>query len=456
MFNKNHPLTIHIDTFGFDQKNIALIRYALRHYEKYKLVLLNGSAQNKADITLFDMDANGAGEQWQAISTSIHSGENSSHAKPKGLIGLSYEPIELNQGINILKPLSSDKLFTAIESCLEKSEYTPLNEASVHSIDNHSDHSASSGHTIIELSESEAAMLSDEETSDDIEIVEHSSAGGTVTETKSTDTKNKVESIDVKVQNVQTEGLPTSKQTSSGSPNRVQESDEVLETQLREQVKEKAQPVLTQEMFFDSKKGILGVLRRIYRKKMAALIYLDDDKQGLFYVLPNTNSIYVMVSGGEIKKLCAQQTSVSYSELETHSFDATKIARPNRQFHLDYFLWLIALMTGRGRIPKAINAGHHQLGLKHWPNLTRYKSSSDFLRFAAFFTQTPTNFVLAQKLLNPPRGQLANFICACYALDILTVNKAEQKKDNEVKRLEKPSRYRKIIGQIFSRLFKSN
>ncbi|MFK5893118.1 MAG: hypothetical protein QM504_07840, partial [Pseudomonadota bacterium] len=91
----------------------------------------------------------------------------------------------------------------------------------------------------------------------------------------------------------------------------------------------------------------------------------------------------------------------------------------------------------------------NKLGLKYWPNLTRYKSNLDFIRFAAFFSQTPANLKLAEKLLKPKPRQLFQFVSACHALGILTISEST---NTSVSMITKPkqSKY-SVLKQIFKR-----
>jgi len=413
----DHRSVITISTYGFDNKSVSMFKYALRKFEKCKIEVFSHTDIQQADILFFDIDEKSAQSKWQNLAQSgqvnrsnlsnielsesgLSTTETLKHKKTAAVIRLSHTPIEDEYGINIIKPLSMTKLFSAIENCIEE------------------------------------CLLAAKSTTESIK-------------------KSKTTSIVVAEEKPSLQQVSTKTESISGGKVGKRTNSEQAAVN-REVSPSKTSPIrLTKEMFFDQEKGLLGVLQHIYTKKMAALIYLESDKRGLFYAIPANNTIYIKASGTKIKNICNKQQNVSFSELETHSFDVTKIAHPYHEYPLDNFIWLIALMTSKGKIPLVIDPAKNQLGLKHWPNLSRYKSNPEFLRFAAFFCQTPTNYLIAQKLLNPSSRYLANFVSACYALRILTIEPFGEEKKEDSSRLRQPHKYRKVIVQIFSRLFKS-
>ncbi|MBE9527484.1 MAG: hypothetical protein IME94_11000 [Proteobacteria bacterium] len=204
--------------------------------------------------------------------------------------------------------------------------------------------------------------------------------------------------------------------------------------------------------YFNCNGGLLGALAQLYKENQAACIDLNQQQQKILYIMPQTNRVYICISLSDLQTICKKQTAVSYSKIELNNFSPDKISGIISKAHLDRFIWQIALLTSNGRIPKTVNQQNSRLSLKYWPNLTRYKSNIDFIRFAAFFSQTPANLVLAEKLLNPKPRQLFQFVSACHALGILTISESTQVIDSPKIMPQSPKR--NVITQIFKHLTK--
>ncbi|MFK5985268.1 MAG: hypothetical protein QM479_07560 [Pseudomonadota bacterium] len=374
MLKQNLHKNIYISIFGYDNKKIAALNYALKKFEHAEINALSAEGVADADILLFDIDSENARKQLDTIHSNV---------SIKPIIIVSHKPVELNNTISILKPISSDKLFSAVEQGLKIiAGQLPYPKTIANNSLSKSD-----------LKEKEQQPL-----------------------VSSTPEKSAYE-------------LGSASQVDMNSVPRVKAKVE----------------------FFNSNEGLLGLLAHLYKEKQAAVISLNNQQQKILYVIPQTNSIYICIPLTEVQLICKQQLSVSFSTIELETFHPGSLAKPISKAHLDRFVWQVAISTSKGCVPKVINLQKSKLGLKFWPNLTRYKSNTDFLRFAAFFSQTPTNLNLADKLLKPKSVQLFQFVSACHALGILTISESTKPLTSPAVLMPKSSK-RGVLAQIFKRL----
>ncbi len=208
----------------------------------------------------------------------------------------------------------------------------------------------------------------------------------------------------------------------------------------------------TDNTSFDINQGLLGLFKKLYLQQQSAIIDLDEKHRGLFYLKTKDNILYIRTHKNNIKIICKQSISVSSRELEEYSFDAKQLTNIRAKVHLDRFIWIISLLTAKGRLPKHIDPNKTQLRLKHWPNLSRYKIIPSAIQLAAFFSQTPTSVAMAIKMLGCKAEDIHNFISACDAINILETTH----KDKTITSLNKelPSKNRGLLTGLLHRLFK--
>jgi hypothetical protein len=201
---------------------------------------------------------------------------------------------------------------------------------------------------------------------------------------------------------------------------------------------------------FNSDKGLLGILKNQFKNKGSAIIDLDKKQRGIFYLNAKKNILYIRTSKNNIKIICQHSLNVTYRELEEYSFDEKQLTNISAKVPLDRFIWLISLITSKGRLPHYIDINNSQLSLKHWPNLSRYKNIPNMIRIASFFSQSPTTIAMATKMLACKMEHINYFVSACDALDLLQIDDSNSKFISNIKAISESKRG--ILSGILHRL----
>jgi hypothetical protein len=88
---------------------------------------------------------------------------------------------------------------------------------------------------------------------------------------------------------------------------------------------------------------------------------------------------------------------------------------------LDGFLWLIALWTARGRLPKGTDLNKPVI-LKNWPNFTRLIETPYALKIAAFWIFNSHSLLETARILDIPQRYVFAFFNAAHAIRLASTN----------------------------------
>lgn len=88
---------------------------------------------------------------------------------------------------------------------------------------------------------------------------------------------------------------------------------------------------------------------------------------------------------------------------------------------LDGFLWLIALWTARGRLPKGTDL-NKPVVLRNWPNFTRLIETPYALKIAAFWIFNSHSLLETARILDIPQRYVFAFFNATHAIRLASTN----------------------------------
>jgi hypothetical protein len=91
---------------------------------------------------------------------------------------------------------------------------------------------------------------------------------------------------------------------------------------------------------------------------------------------------------------------------------------------IDAFLWKLTLWSARGRLPEGTDL-HQPLRLRRWPNFTRLLGIPQFLRIAAYWSETSDSLLHTVEILSIEQRFVFSFYSACLVLGLI-----EQTQDN--------------------------
>lgn len=157
-------------------------------------------------------------------------------------------------------------------------------------------------------------------------------------------------------------------------------------------------------------------------------------QQGLIHILADEAQIraacgipFRNIVGVDIDAMSLQQVlnikPVSPSEL-AEILESPDLTR------LDSFLWKVALLTSKGRLPKGLelNQGFY---LKRWPGMTRLMLPPHAMRIAALLTQKPYSLFDAARQMGIRQQYVFAFVSAAYALGLIGQQAIEAEQASE-------------------------
>ena len=108
------------------------------------------------------------------------------------------------------------------------------------------------------------------------------------------------------------------------------------------------------------------------------------------------------------------------------NLNESELAQYQKQYNLipqdlDGFLWLIALWTARGRLPKGTDL-NKPVKLRNWPNFTRLIETPYALKIAAFWIYNPHSLLETARILEIPQRYVFAFFNAARAIRLASTN----------------------------------
>lgn len=158
------------------------------------------------------------------------------------------------------------------------------------------------------------------------------------------------------------------------------------------------------------------------------------------------------IVGVDIDAITLQQVvnikPVSSSELE-------ELLKSKNLTRLDSFVWKIALLTSKGRLPKGVDVTQG-FYLKRWPCMTRLLLSPHAMRVAALLTQQPSEIFSVAKRMGIRQQYVFAFVSAAHSLGLITQqpipnaqSTRETTEDTTLKiQPERKSLFQKILSRL--------
>ena len=147
-------------------------------------------------------------------------------------------------------------------------------------------------------------------------------------------------------------------------------------------------------------------------------------------------------------EISASGIELEIDEMPSVRVDATRL----HEYALEGFLWHLAMVTARGRIPEGtpLDAPTY---LRRWPNFTRLEECADAMRIAAVWVQQPRSLLNLFETLKVPVGNVLTFYTAAQAIGLAGI--ARREVDTLIQpAVVKPSPYGNLINAVFNRFMR--
>lgn len=164
---------------------------------------------------------------------------------------------------------------------------------------------------------------------------------------------------------------------------------------------------------FDEDEGLLGEVRKA-AKQEADVAVMHNGKPVLL-VFPSIQKVLLATDSETLKSLCEQK----FVDLQTRVITEEHL-KAKAKLSISACLWQLAIWTGNGRFPKAINK-NTVFRVKSWPNLTRLAPLAESMRLSAFLTKASGSLSILHKLMLIDNKDLADYLTAAYVTDHLIV-----------------------------------
>lgn len=142
------------------------------------------------------------------------------------------------------------------------------------------------------------------------------------------------------------------------------------------------------------------------------LVHVDADEPQVRAAcsIPFRNIASVDIGLGE-KKALSNICTITSDE-------ADELLRSKQMNSIAGFLWKIALLTSKGRLPESIHP-FEPLGLKYWPNMTRLLLPPHAMRIASLLINKSVTPFEAASVLNIRQQYVFAFLSAAHVLDLI-------------------------------------
>jgi hypothetical protein len=180
-------------------------------------------------------------------------------------------------------------------------------------------------------------------------------------------------------------------------------------------------PMDRDKLFYDPTELFQNVLKHAIEQCRHAgrpiCLHLPGEKS--ITLLPKANVALTELSDARLRPRCLFQ--VKQDDIHIEHLDSNEsqllLASNHLPQNIDALLWKVALWSARGRLPVGtdINA---QVGLQHWPNVTRLLTIPQFLRVAALWAKRPQSLATTVDMLSIEARYVCAFFSACQVLGL--------------------------------------
>jgi len=135
------------------------------------------------------------------------------------------------------------------------------------------------------------------------------------------------------------------------------------------------------------------------------------------------------------------------STSEIHELNDRIAEQASGLYDLESFVWTSSLLSTQGLLPRELDP-HKQVGLRHWPSLTRLEQFPHVMPIAALWSVSANSAFEVASSLNVPQRYVFSFYNAAHALGLI-----EQDPDKLITK-QSTSRTTEAPRGLFSRLLK--
>ncbi len=169
---------------------------------------------------------------------------------------------------------------------------------------------------------------------------------------------------------------------------------------------------------------------------------------------PNDNEICTTIREDALIDLCNLKVRSDQLEIKTLTGDEAHYYHIKRKITTSYvlqadaFVWLVALLSSRGRIPKGVDMDR-PVCMTRWPNLTRMVTTPEMMKIAALWASRQVSLRDAPAVLGVPQRYVFAFFSAAYAIDLVKLGALpEQLKEAPREKAEGGSLFARLLSHL--------
>jgi hypothetical protein len=197
-----------------------------------------------------------------------------------------------------------------------------------------------------------------------------------------------------------------------------------------------------EKLFYDPSVLFQGVLKRAIERsrQLASPIALQLPVGKHILLLPKANLALTDLSDARLRPRCLLPASQDENQIEHLDYSESHLLRTKNYTpqNIDSLLWKVALWSARGRLPVGTDIDA-QVGLQHWPNVTRLLTMPQFLRIAALWVRRPQSLAATVDMLSIEARYVCAFFSACQALNLTWIQAAAGNSDMESAIVDAPT-----------------
>jgi hypothetical protein len=202
---------------------------------------------------------------------------------------------------------------------------------------------------------------------------------------------------------------------------------------------------------------IHSVLKEATQKNIVIELAVKVDSQWLTVTFfPGIRKVAIELNEQQLKYICNTPLYCTETKLFRQSASQSKLLEDKRKdddqlVSFESFLWLVALWTSDGRIPKGIEL-NTPYRLCRWPNFTRIAGVADSLPMAALLTQKPITLNLLLKVANIPPNHIFSFFACAHALGLLVAVNSDESNTHLIHQTDTQHPKRNLFVRLITKL----
>jgi hypothetical protein len=225
-------------------------------------------------------------------------------------------------------------------------------------------------------------------------------------------------------------------------------------------------PALVAAIYYDPKEFLQGHIQSACKLAMARgqAMYMETPWKSIC-LLPKENLAHIQADEAQLRAACGipfrnivgvdidapgREQAIKLRPMTEKEVEA--VVQASDAIRLDAFLWKVAMLTSKGKVPKGIDLAQ-AFQLKHWPNMTRLLLPPNAMRVAALLHQKPQNLFGVAKRLGVRQQYVFAFISAALALGLVNQQEIElQREEAPAPEPVAPPQRTSLLRKILNRL----